>query len=209
MANAMIHWNGNQMCVIDTETTGLEAGWHDLIQICILPLDSNLLPRKDVMPFYLEMIPEHPERADPKAMSINRLDFAIIGQRGHHPDKARDLLEHWIAKLGLPQTRYGNSKKILPLGQNYSFDVGFMKAWLGTETYNDWFHYAYRDTKVAAAFLNDRAGMHAEKVPFAKTSLGSMAKKLNVRHEKAHDALSDCMATAGIYRQMLREGLLG
>lgn len=208
--SSMIHWNGNPMCVIDTETTGLHAGWHDLIQICIMPLDSNLKVRRDVMPFYIEMVPDHPERADPKAMQINKLDFAIIGQRGHHPDKARDMLEEWIQKKLKPgRTKYGNPKKILPLGQNYPFDMGFIKAWLGNETYNDWFHYSYRDTKVVANYLNDHAGMHVEKVPFAKTSLGSMAKKLNVELDNAHDALADCKATAEIYRRMLQQGLLG
>jgi len=210
MSNAMIHWNGNQLCVIDCETTGLDPSWHDLIQICILPLDSNIKPRKDgPMPFYIEMIPQHPERADPKAMEINRLDFAIIGQRGHDQEKAKDLLADWIKKLGLPSTKYGNLKKILPLGQNYSFDEGFIKAWLGFETYNEYFHYDYRDTKRVAAYLNDRAGMHAEKVPFPKTGLGSIAKRLNVPHEKAHDALADCQATAEIYRRFLQQGLLG
>ena len=209
MSNAMIHWNGNQLCVIDTETTGLDPDWHDLIQICILPLDSDLKPRHDVLPFYIEMIPEHPERADPKAMQINRLDFAIIGQRGHHPDKARDMLDDWIKKLKLPETKYGNRKKILPLGQNYPFDMGFMKVWLGHETYAEYFHYHFRDTMIVAQYLNDRAGMHAEKVPFSKTSLTWLANKMNVPHEKAHDALADCQTTAEVYRRLLQQGLLG
>lgn len=209
MSNAMIHWNGNQMCVIDTETTGLDAGWHEMIQICILALDSNLKPRRDILPFYIEIIPEHPERADPKAMQINRLDFAIIGQRGYDQEKAKDLLAGWIKKLDLPTTKYGNRKKIIPLGQNYAFDQGFIKAWLGTELYNEYFHYAYRDTKIVAQYLNDRAAMHAEKVPYSKTSLGWLAKRLDVPHERAHDALSDCQATAEIYRRLLQQGLLG
>jgi len=209
MGNAMIHWNGNQLCVIDCETTGLEPGWHDLIQICILPLDSNIRPRRDVMPFYIEMIPENPERADPKAMQINRLDFAIIGQRGHDQEKAKDLLADWIDKLKLPMTKYHNRKKILPLGQNYGFDKGFIKAWLGVETYNDYFHYGERDTKAIANYLNDRAAMHVEKVPFSKTSLTWLANKLNVPHEKAHDALADCVTTAKVYQRFLQQGLLG
>jgi len=207
--SSMIHWNGNPMCVIDTETTGLDPNFHEMIQICILPLDSNIRIRRDILPFYIELLPQHPERADPAAMQINRLDFAIIGQRGHHPDKARDLLEEWIfKKLKPPTTKYGTFKKILPLGQNYPFDMGFIKAWLGNETYNEWFDYNYRDTKVVANFLNDKAGMHVEKVPFSKTSLGSMAKNLNVINEKSHDALSDCQTTAEIYRKLLQQGLL-
>jgi len=209
MSNAMVHWNGNQLCAIDTETTGLVAGYHDLIQICILPLDSNIKPRKDVMPFYIEMIPYYPERADPQAMRVNRLNFAIIGQRGHDPDKAKDLLEEWVDKLGLPYTKYNNRKQIIPLGQNYSFDEGFMKAWLGSETYNSIFHYDARDTKRVATYLNDRAAMHAEDVPFNKTKLSWLAGKLNISHDNAHDALADCITTAAVYRRLLQQGLLG
>ena len=209
MSNSMIHMNGNQPCVIDTETTGLNPNYHEMIQICILPLDSNFKPRKDVFPFYIEMIPEHPERADPKAMEINRLNFAKIAQRGHDRYKAKDMFEEWVVKLKLPSTKYGRRKQILPLGQNYGFDKGFIEAWLGNEMYNEFFHYGIRDTKIAATYLNDRAAMHAEKIPFPKLSLGSLAKRLNVIHEKAHDALSDCQTTAEIYRQLLMQGLLG
>jgi len=209
MSNAMIHWNGNQMCAIDTETTGLDPSYHEVIQICILALDSNIQPRKDVFPFYIEIIPDHPERADPEAMQVNRLNFAKIGQRGHDREKAKDLLREWVTKLGLPSTKYGNPKKILPLGQNYTFDKGFIVSWLGVELYNDFFHYSHRDTKVVADYLNDRAGMHAEKPPFSKTNLSWLAKKLNAPYERGHDALSDCVATAAVYRTMLKQGLLG
>jgi len=209
MKNAMIHWNGDQMCVIDTETTGLVAGWHEIIQICILPLDSNIKPRKDVMPFYIEMIPEYPERASPEAMTINKLDFAKIAQRGHDREKAKDLLEEWMNRLGLPYTTYGNRKRVIPLGQNYAFDQAQIKSWLGEETYSEYFAHRYRDTLQTANYLNDRAGMHAEKVPFNKTTLSWLCNKLNIENLKAHDALADCMATAEVYRKLLMQGLLG
>jgi len=209
MSNAMVHWNGNQMCVIDTETTGLDPRYHEMIQICILALDSSLKPRRDVMPFYIELIPDHPQRADPEAMKVNRMDFAKIGQRGHDREKAKDMLEEWIQKLKLPSTKYGKPKKILPLGQNYAFDKGFMTAWLGVEMYDEFFHYSHRDTKIVADYLNDRASMHAEKPPFPNTKLSQLAAKLNAPYERAHDALSDCVATAEVYRKMLLQGLLG
>lgn len=209
MINSMVHWNGHQLCAIDCETTGLDPKRHELVQICILPLDSNIRPRKDVLPFYIELLPDHPERADPAAMRINRLKFAELAQRGHDREKAKDLLSEWIDKLGLPSTNFGRRKQILPLGQNYSFDMGFIMAWLGFEQYYDHFRSSIRDTQRVADYLNDRAGMHAEKVPFNKTKLGWLANQLNVHHENAHDALSDCVTTAEIYRKMLMQGLLG
>lgn len=209
MANSMVHWNGNQLCAIDCETTGLDPHYHELIQICILPLDSNVQPRKDILPFYIELVPDYPERASFEAMKVNRLNFAKIGQRGHDRLQAVDMLEEWIKKLKLPTTKYGNSKRIIPLGQNYTFDQSFIQAWLGVTTYNDLFSYQYRDTQRAALYLNDRAGMHAEDVPFAITDLDFLARRSGVESVRAHDALSDCVTTAGIYRYMLQRGLLG
>jgi len=208
MANSMQHWNGNQLCVIDTETTGLDAYWHEMIQIAIVALDSDIKPRQDVLPFYIEIIPEHPERADKKAMEVNRKTFTEIAQRGHDREKAKDLLEEWIKTLGLPTTKYGNPKKIIPLGQNYAFDMGFIKQWLGVDLYNDLFDYHYVDTMITAHFLNDRAAAHAEKVPFSKTNLQWLARTLGVQRDRAHDALQDCLSTADVYRLMLLQGLL-
>jgi len=208
MSNAMIHWNGNQLCAIDTETTGLDPNYHEIIQIAILPLDSNIRPRRDVMPFYIEIIPDFPDRADPKAMEINRLNFTKIALRGHDREKAKDLLAEWIDTLGLPYTKFGNRKRIVPLGQNYAFDRSFMMAWLGSEMYNEFFSYDYRDSKISASFLNDKAAMHAEKVPFSKTGLAWLSNKLNVVNEKAHDALQDCITTAEVYRRLTQAGLL-
>lgn len=208
MANSMEHWNGHQICAIDTETTGLDHKWHEMIQIAILPLDSNLEPRKDVIPFFIEVKPDYPERATPEALSVNRIDFAKIVSRGFDKEKAKDLLREWIPKLKLPYTKWGTPKKIMPLGQNYPFDMGFIKAWLGHEMYEEFFDYHYRDTCVAASFLNDKAAMHAERVPYSKVGLAWLAKQHGIVIDRAHDALQDCVATAKVYRAMLQGGLM-
>lgn len=208
-SKSMQHWNGDQVCVIDTETTGLMASFHEMIQIAILPLDADLMPRKDVIPFYIEIRPDHPERASKKAMEINKLTFAKIAQRGFDREKAKDMLREWIEKLGLPVTTYGTPKRIIPLGQNYGFDKGFLMHWLGIDMYDEFFHYHYRDTMIAAGYLNDRAAMHGNPVPFSKINLQYLCSTLKIPRERSHDALEDCVATAQVYRRMLQEGLLG
>lgn len=208
MATSMVHWNGNQVCVIDTETTGLDPNYHEIIQICILPLDSNFDVRKDIAPFLLELKPEHPERASREAMALNRMDFRKIAVRGIDPLKAIDLLESWIEKLKLPVLPSGNPRKIIPLGQNFAFDRAFMIKWLTSDQFNLWFHYHYRDTMLAATYLNDRAGMQGEKVPFSKVSLSWLTNKLDVPLERAHDALEDCLATAEVYKRLLQRMLV-
>jgi len=199
----MQHWNGHQLCAIDIETSGLDPHYHEILQICILPLDSNIKPRRDVFPFFLELAPEHPERIDREAIRINKLDIMRITQRGHHQDKAKDLLELWVDKLDLPYTKFMNRKRILPLGQNLYFDIPFIREWLGLERYGAIFDGRIRDTQSVAAYVNDRAAMLAEKVPFSKIKLSWLCNKLNVPLERAHDALQDCVATAEVYRRML------
>ncbi len=160
------------------------------------------------MPFYIEVQPEHPERTDPEALKVNRLKFTTIAKRGHDREKAKELLSDWIKKLKLPVTNYGTPKKIIPLGQTYPFDMGFMQRWLGLDMYQEFFDGRFRDTMITANYKNDRAAMHAEKVPFSKVNLQWLANKLNVESDRAHDALQDCLTTAGVYRRMILQGLL-
>jgi len=205
----MQHWNGHLLCAIDIEASGLDPFYHEILQICILPLDSTIEPLKTVLPFYLNFIPEFPERADPEAVKHNKLSLADLTLRGIDKLKAIDYFEEWIKKLNLPCTKYGTPKQLMPLGQNYSFDKAFIMRWLGTDLYNQYFNYHHHDTMVAAHYLNDRAGYHNEKVPFNKTNLVWLCKILNVPTVRAHDALSDCLSVAGVYKKMLAFGVIG
>jgi len=208
MAFSMQHHNGHQMCVIDIETTGLDPYMDEIIQICIVALDSNIEPRRDVMPFFIEIAPVNPEAVSPEAMSVNKLDLVRICQRGHDREKAKDLLDNWVNKLKLPYTPSGERKRILPLAQNWVFDSAFIKRWLGPNTFSGIFDGRYRDTQTVSLYLNDRAAVHGEKVPFSKNNLNWLCSKLNVENHKAHDAMSDCLATAEVYRRLLQGALI-
>lgn len=209
---SMQHLNGNLLCAVDIETTGLNPDYHEIMQICILPLDAGIKPIKEVNPFYINIIPEHPERIAEGAASTNRLKAAEIVQSGFDKYKAADYLEEWIDGLKLPVSNYGIRKKIVPLGQNYVFDRAFIYKWLGTETYEYLFHHTFRDTMTSALYLNDRQSFFGEPVPFSKVKLSWLSKKLDVDYQGAHDALQDCLITAEVYRKMLTHvnfGLLG
>lgn len=209
IGTSMKHWNGHQMCAIDTETTGFDCTFHEMCQFSCIPLDANLKVRKDVIPFTIHLRLEHPERADAEAMKVNKLTVAWLQINGFDRFKAIDMFEEWKTKLKLQYTVGGKQKQIIPLGQNYHFDAGFIAAWCGDLQYREWFHYHYRDTMLAATYLNDRAGMHGEKVPFNKVRLQTLANNLNVEHEALHDSLEDAKVTLEVYRKLCMSGLLG
>lgn len=202
----MNHLNGDLMCAMDTETTGLDPNFHEVIQIAIVPLNYKCDVRKDVLPFFINLKPDFPERADPEAMKINGLAGEMQGafDRIH----AIDLLKDWIDKLKIPYSKYGTPKRIVPLGQNYSFDKPFIASWLGRALYDEWFSPHYRDTMHSALYLNDRASFHAHDPKFHKVNLTWLCKVYNVDNPRAHNALSDCCATAAVYKKMCMEGVM-
>jgi len=204
----MQHLNGKMMCVIDTETTGLDPRHNEIWQICILPLDAQLKPNKKHMPFYIPVKPEHPEYIDWEVpvFKKNRSKIVEAMATGFEREAAADMLVEWIERLELTTTKYGTPHKLEPLGQNYAFDKAFMEQWLTVERYQEYFDYHYRDTMQTALYLNDKASFHAEKVPFSKVNLRWLCNKLKVVNADSHDALSDCVATAECYRIMCLMG---
>lgn len=196
---SMQHLNGNLLCAIDVETTGLDPTKHDLIQLCVLPLDNFIRPLQTVRPFYVNMKPKRPENIDRGAGKVHRIDLARLIIDGLDPWKAVDLFDEWFQKLNLPV-----NKKIVPLAHNWVFDRAFVMEWIGGPvSFDSMFDYHYRDSMVAALYLNDRADHHNEKFPFPKVSLGYCCNCLDLQNPNAHDALADCVTTAELYRRML------
>lgn len=192
----MLHLNGNLLCAIDVETTGTDPTKHDIVQICILPLDSQIKPHKTIIPFYMEMQPRQPDNIDWSAMAINRMSKIMLN--GIEAYRAADLLEEWFEKLKL-----GNHKRISPLAQNWVFDKAFIENWLGPKMFSYIFDGRYRDTMPAALYANDKAFFMGESYPYQKVNLAFLASTLKVEQDRAHDAMSDCATTAEVYRRML------
>ena len=199
---SMQHWNNDQMCAIDIETTGLDCAYHEIWQICILPLNNKIEPRRDIIPLYIKIAPDYEERIDWTDV-LNKSKIKSALRNGMDKRKAADLLIDYIrTRLDLGTTKYGTSKRIIPLGHNYSFDKGFIEQWLDPLVYNELFDVRIRDTMLIANFLNDLANFKAEKVPFEKVQLSWISNNLNIKTIGPHDALVDCLTTAKVYKEM-------
>ena len=194
-----VHWNNHLMCAVDVETTGLDADKHEIWQIAIVPLKSDLTIRKDIPPFYMDLQPQKPpETFEPQAIRMNKEKVLKAIERGIDPYKAADYFDDWFQKLNLPMY-----KKILPLAHNWPFENRFLHAWLGSFNM-DQFFFGYRDTMVLANVINDIADMRNEPWPFAKVSLGYMCSTLKIENLDPHDALGDAVACAEVYRTLVR-----
>ncbi len=199
----MVHTNGHLLCAVDVETTGLEPGFHDLIQVAVVPLDSKIKPIQGIVPFYMNMKPHYPENIDRGLLKSGKVRVMEIIESGIDADKAADFFDEWFEALNLPVTQ-NDHKKIMPLWSNGAFDRSFLEVWLGKEHYRNYFHFHERDTQVIALFLNDRYDHKAEfKVPFTRVGLSNLVDSLEVKNDMPHDALQDCLATADVYRALL------
>lgn len=207
MAITMQHLNCHQMCAIHITTTGPDPSYHELLQIAIVPLDSTLKPRQDTLPFFFNLKPDFPERIDKKYFDGPQQNLMDILRTSYPRDQAIDILEQWVdEKLHLPFTKWGTRKKIVPLG--YLLNTAFIVGWLGHTGYNEIFHHEQRDLLAAAAFLNEQASFHAEKVPFSKLKLSWLAYTLNVSMDYHRDPLIRCTIIAECYRRMVSKGLM-
>lgn len=205
--NGLSHLNGNILCAIDVETSGTVPGFHDLLQIAILPLDYKLDVWKTIPPFYMEIQPKRPENyglkcswSDEVVAKKNRQLMTHAQVNGMEPYKAADMFDEWFSKLNL-----GYEKKVAPLASNWPFDRGFIMDWLGQESFEQYFDPRFRDTQCCACFANDRADFRNEPFPYNKVSLKWLARVYSVDYSRAHDALQDCFITAQVYKRMVLE----
>lgn len=196
--SSLINLNGHMLCAIDVETTGRIAGYHEIIQIGVVPLTSLIEPVPDINPFYIEIAPQHPERCEEGAQTIHGLDIEYLVNNCPDAWKVADLFDEWFQELPLPFDR-----RMAPLAHNWAFERGFLINWLGMESFNQLFHYHPRDSMLFALSINDAANYHGLPTPFPYPGLKAMSKRYGIVNSKPHDALCDALTEAKVYKAML------
>lgn len=196
--NLDVHWNGNMLCVIDIETTGLNPELHDIIDICVMPVNHLLEMRADVGFFNVQIRPDHPENIDPAALEVSKTNLREIMIHGMDSSETADMFVKWIERdLGLPKER-----RLMMLAHNWPFERAFLMEWLGPKTMDAYISGHYRDTMSMGLYLNDRYAFQAESVPFPKVGLTFMATRLKSEIGEPHTALGDCITTLNVYREL-------
>jgi len=170
---------------IDTETTGLIAGTHEIIELSLIIHDEFFLP---LHTFSCKVRPMRPELADPKALEKNKLSLTELKKEAV-PSQVRNALCQWHEEVleGI---------KLIPLGHNYSFDKSFLQLFLGMQ-YNNIFNRYYRDTVILAQALKDKGKLDIENL-----SLHNLSKFFKCS-EQIHRAEFDARLCLQIYKKLL------
>lgn len=200
MGHNILHANHNRVCAIDVETTGLDPSKHEIIQIAVIPVDYRFEPDPDLKPFCITMRPNKIANISDEALRVNGLSRQEILHAPLTQDQGLQMFYDWYGTLGIR-----DNKQIMPLGQNYAFDRGFLQEWMGMDNYSHHFHYHFRDSMLAAQFLNDKAFMHGDTIPFPHVGLGQLAKRVGLEHPNAHSALADALMSLKVYKRMFRK----
>lgn len=203
---SMVHLNGDMLCAVDIKTTGPTVGYHELLQIAIVPLNNVLVPQEIHLPFDIWIKPRYLDRSDPAYERTCYFDRLI--SNGQSLDATMDLFDSWFRSLNLFR-----GKRISILCEDWKHIGPFLQHWLGEEYYHSCFSPLSRELKVVAAFLDDRADFSVQQIPFPvshKFRTSSLARYLNIPFERSEirDSLTKAYLIAKVYKTMCVEPLL-
>jgi DNA polymerase-3 subunit epsilon len=171
----------HNLAFIDIECTGLDVLKHEIIEIgCVITTPKLKVIEK----FELKMKPEHIENANPTALKIVHYDS-----------------KNWKSAYALEDAIKIFSKKVkdcIMVGQNVSFDSGFLEYAFAKLKLKNSMHYHKLDT-ISIAW----AKLHKKK-SITHFSLREMCIYFNIENKNPHSALSDAYATYELYKKLMK-----
>ena len=164
--------------ILDLETTGTDSSFHEIIEISLFILNSNDFTI--VNRFTSRLCPQHTARIEPEIINITGITLDTMLSSPSQVQVRGAFLNFWQEAL--------DGEKILLIGQNIQFDIGFLKEFLQYQ-FEDIFAYYSIDIKSIFEFAK-LAGHLPEDF---STKLIELADYYNVPF-KAHRSSEDCYA---------------
>jgi len=197
--------NNNKFCVVDITSSGQVPGFHDLIEICIVPVTSGILPDKSVMPFSVFMEPKNLQNAQPYSGYLAEyMKYAM------NPWDAAASFERWYEKLKLK----GN-KRIFPISFNWSAKQHFIMDWLSHSEDGQPFYYDFFDTfrcidlVTLPLYWNAVLLGNGDRCVFTRQTFTNLCTRFGIEWIKPLTAQTRCFLMLEIYRKFTEAALLG
>jgi DNA polymerase III epsilon subunit-like protein len=168
---------------VDLETAGPIPGKYSLLSIgaCLVEDDAQI--------FECILMPTT-EDFDPKALEVSGLSLDLLRANGVPPSEAMSAFRDWI------ESKTGEGATPVFVGFNAPFDWSFI---------NYYFHMYLGSNPFGFTALDIKAlYMGSAKSSWTDTRSSKMAKKLNPSGRGTHDALSDAIYQAELFRLVIK-----
>lgn len=169
----------------DTETGGTDPNTHSLLTAAFAVWEDGKVLET------LELSIQHEAYVvTSKAMEVNGIDLAK--HRGVTPFESQFLIQEFVG-------RHFEDRPTI-VGQNVQFDEGFLKALLGSMTYEGIFSHRVIDTSSILRFLQLSGTLHV-----GGSGLSDAIKffGIEVPEGHRHTALGDTLATVEVFNKVL------
>lgn len=180
----------NKVLILDCETGGLNPKIHGLCSVSI-----SLEDGRNEKTWFIK--PQLEKRYDKEALEINKLSLEFLKEKGITVQTFIKELLQYIEK------NFKSKSKIILLGHNIPFDIGFLceafeESYLN---YNDYFSHHYIDTKQIALTFQ-KFNLIPKFVGLKLITLYIYFFGRDEIVENAHNSLNDIRMTCKIYFKM-------
>jgi len=191
--------NGHLLVGVDIETTGTSPGYHEIIQLSLIPLTPSLQRDESRSVFDEYITPSYPHRIDPRATPVHGLSCEFLQEHGNPIHKVIDWLVDWLEMQELPVGR-----RLIPIAHNWRFEDNFLTQAMGDGLRGSMFHPHVRDSLRAATMLRDAFPWLDMWEDLHSLSLSSLCNRLKIANKKPHNSLYDAEATVQLYQRLMQ-----
>jgi len=178
-------------CVLDTETTGLKPGYHEVIQVAAILCDSQL---EEFARTSFKIKPRAIELASPKALEVNGYDERTWKPRFLRHKAALNHLNKFI------RSYVSDTDTVVMVGQNTQFDYNFMKSEYETFGIEFPFYSTVVDLRDVAKIWSTLNGNR-----LTQFSLKNLAEFTNIVNDNPHDAEADAEVTLRVLKWFIND----
>lgn len=165
-----------KLAYIDTETTGLRAGWHEMIELAIIiEVGGQIIEQ-----YHWRLRPQNMERANETALKIN----------GYSHSKWRDAIEFSTIAFDVKEILSG----CIVIGHNPIFDIDFLNESL----------FMAGVPGIHPKMIDTRVLVFEHLHWLQSTSMDTVRKFFGWPTDKAHTAEFDAMQCRKLYHKLCR-----